>query len=376
MEIHRPTQALIDLSAIEHNLGMVRAAVGPEVKILAVVKADAYGHGMIEVARVVRASGAEWLGVGSVWEGKRLRDASIGGPILVLGPTAPRESPLLIRYGLSQVISSPELAEALSAEARRKKTEAGVHLKIDSGMGRLGVRPEESLDFCQFLSRLPGLRLEGLMTHFATADFQDKGYARHQLGRFQEIADLLQAKGFQFPLRHAANSAAIIDLPESHLDLVRPGIMLYGCYPSPAVSHSLPLRPALTFRTEVGDLKSLRPGESVSYGRSFVASRSTQIAVLPVGYADGYDRGLSNRSHVILRGQQAPVIGTICMDMTAVDVTDILDVGKGDEVVLFGRQGDVEISAEDIASLLGTIPYEVLCSIGGRVERVYLPARG
>jgi alanine racemase len=376
MEIHRPTQALIDLSAIEHNLGMVRTAVGPGVKILAVVKADAYGHGMIEVARVVQASGAEWLGVGSVWEGKRLRDASIGGPILVLGPTAPRESPLLIRCNLSQVVSSPELAEALSAETRRKKTEAGVHLKIDSGMGRLGVRPEESLDFCQFLSRLPGLRLEGLMTHFATADFQDKSYTRYQLGRFQEIADRLEAKGFQFPLRHAANSAAIIDLPESHLDLVRPGIMLYGCHPSPAVSHAFPLRPALTFRTEVGDLKSLRPGESVSYGRSFIASRPTQIAVLPVGYADGYDRGLSNRAHVILRGQQAPVIGTICMDMTAVDVTDILDVKKGDEVVLFGRQGDVEVFAEDIASLLGTIPYEVLCSIGGRVERVYLPARG
>jgi len=372
MKIHQATQAVVDLDAIQHNLGLVRRIVGPKVQIMAAVKADAYGHGIVEVSQALLAAGADWLGVGSAWEGKRLREAGIDAPILVLGPTLIRESPLIISYRLSQAISSYELAEALSAEAQRQSQEVGIHLKVDSGMGRLGMRPEEALPLCKGLARLPRLRLEGLMTHFAVAHEKDKGFTRAQLDSFQQTALVLRQEGFHFDLHHAANSAAIIDLPQSHLDMVRPGIMLYGYFPSSEVSRAIPLRPALTFRTEIGHLKSLQPGESVSYGRQFVASRPTRVAILPVGYADGYHRGLSRRAQVILHGQIAPVIGVICMDMTAVDVTEIPEARVGDEVILFGRQGDAQVSAEQVASWLNTIPYEVLTGIGSRVERVYV----
>jgi alanine racemase len=371
-KIHQATRAVIDLSAIVHNLGLVRKLVGRKVKICAAVKADAYGHGIEQVSRILRAAGTEWLGVDSTWEGKRLREAGIEGPILVLGPTPPRESPLIVAQGLSQVITSLELAEALSQEARQQGREVGIHLKVDSGMGRLGIKPEEALTFCKNLRKLPGLHYEGLMTHFALAHSKDKSFTMRQLEAFRETSRVLEARGFRFSLHHAANSAAIIDLPEAHLDMVRPGIMIYGHFPSSEVSSRLPLRPALTLRTEIGHLKSLQPGESVSYGRLFVASRQTKVAILPVGYADGYDRKLSNRAQVLVQGRRAPVIGIICMDMTAVDVTDIPGVKAGNEVILLGRQGKGEISAEQIAAWLDTISYEVLTRIGSQVERVYL----
>jgi len=371
-KIHQATQAIVDLPAIAHNLGLVRKLVGPRVKICAAVKADGYGHGIEQVSRIARSAEAEWLGVGSTWEGKRLREAGIGGPILVLGPAPPRESALIVAQGLSQVITSRELAEALSREAQQQGREVGIHLKVDSGMGRLGIRPEEALAFCENLRQLPGLRFEGLMTHFALAHSKEKSFTIRQLATFQGISQALEARGFRFSLRHAANSGAIIDLPQSHLDMVRPGIMIYGHFPSSEVSSALPLRPALTFRTEIGHLKSLKPGESVSYGRSFIASRETKVAILPVGYADGYDRRLSNRARVLVQGRPAPVIGIICMDMTAIDVTDIPGAKAGDEVILLGRQGKEEISAEQVATWLDTIPYEVLTRIGSRVERVYL----
>jgi alanine racemase len=371
-KIHQTTRAIIDLSAIVHNLGLVRELVGRKVKICAAVKADAYGHGIEQVSRILRAAGTEWLGVDSTWEGKRLREAGIEGPILVLGPTPPRESPLIAAQGLSQVITSLELAEALSQEARQQGLEVGIHLKVDSGMGRLGIKPAEALAFCENLRKLPGLHFEGLMTHFALAHSKDKSFTIRQLEAFRETSRVLEAGGFHFSLHHAANSAAIIDLPEAHLDMVRPGIMIYGHFPSSEVPSRLPLRPALTLRTEIGHLKSLQPGESVSYGRLFVASRETKVAILPVGYADGYDRRLSNRAQVLVQGRRAPVIGIICMDMTAVDVTDIPWVKAGDEVILLGRQGKEEISAEHIATWLDTISYEVLTRIGSRVERVHL----
>ncbi|MDH7501010.1 MAG: alanine racemase, partial [candidate division NC10 bacterium] len=346
MKIHQATQAIVDLSALRHNLGLVRRIVGPQVKIMAAVKADAYGHGIVEVSRALLSAKTDWLGVGSAWEGKRLREAGIEAPILVLGPSLVRESPVILSHRLSQVISSYELAEALSSEAQRSGGEAGIHLKVDSGMGRLGARPEEALPLCRRLAKLPRLHLEGLMTHFAVAHQRDKGFTRAQLESFQRTAQALKQEGFHFDLHHAANSAAIIDLPESHLDMVRPGIMIYGYFPSSEVAQQIPLRPALTFRTEIGHLKALQPGESVSYGRQFVASRPTRVAILPVGYADGYRRGLSDRAQVILHGRIAPVIGVICMDMTAVDVTEIPEAKVGDEVILFGRRGNLEISAE------------------------------
>ena len=373
METHHTTQAIIDLSAIAHNLHLVRKRVGPRVSILATVKADAYGHGMAKVSQAALQAGADWLGVNSVWEGRRLREQGISSPILVLGLTSPREVPLIITHGLSQVISSLEIAQALSTEAEEKEREAVVHLKVDTGMGRLGVRPEEVLPFCQRLRKMPHIRLEGLMTHFAVSYRRDKSFTLRQLEVFQQIARSLETGGFHIPLRHAANSAAIIELPESHLDMVRPGIMLYGHLPSGEVYPDLPLRPALTFRTEIGLLKTLKPGESISYGRTFIAPREMRAAILPVGYADGYDRALSNRSHVLIRGHRAPVIGTVCMDMIAVDCTHIPGVQVGDEVALWGRQGSEEIPVEEIAALLKTISYEVLTGISSRVERIYLP---
>ncbi|MBI5166383.1 MAG: alanine racemase [candidate division NC10 bacterium] len=368
----RPTQAIVDLDAIAHNIQEVKIRVGPSVKVMAVVKADGYGHGALEVARTALEAGASWLGVALPEEGAKLRVAGITAPILVLGPTSPTQAGLIVGFGLAQTLTTWEQAQALSQEARSQGRDIGVHLKVDTGMGRIGVAPAEALGLAKKVARLPALRLEGAMTHFADADSREKGYARAQLQTFLAVIAELTGAGIPILYRHAANSAAILDLPEAYLDLVRPGIMIYGYYPSAEVSRSLKLRPALTLRTEVACLKEVLPGTSVSYGRTFVTSRRTRVATLPIGYADGYSRLLSNSGEALIHGCRVPVIGRVCMDMIMVDVTEIPQVCPGDEAVLYGRQGETEISVEEVAAKIGTISYEVVCAISQRVPRVYV----
>ncbi|MBI4715565.1 MAG: alanine racemase [Nitrospirae bacterium] len=366
----RAATAEVDLNALRHNLEWIRGQIPAGCRILAVVKANAYGHGAIPVSLELAGAGVEMLGVALVEEGMALREAGIGVPILVMGGIFEEQVPEILRYGLIPVLYRLPLAESLHrAVLASGGAPVPVHLKIDTGMGRLGLRPEEVEGFVEAVFRLEGVRLEGIMTHFSEADLADKSFADEQIALFRRVCDTLESRGLRL-LRHLANSAAVTDLPESHFDMVRPGLMLYGYHPSRT---DLPLLPILTLKTRIAHLKQVPEGTPISYGRTFVTKRESRIATLPVGYADGFARNLSNRGEVLVRGRRAPVVGRVCMDMTMVDVTQAPDAVPGDEVVLIGRQGKEEISAHDVAARAETVCYEILSRIGPRVERIHVP---
>ncbi|MBC7188711.1 alanine racemase [Candidatus Aerophobetes bacterium] len=368
----RPTRVEIDLDAVVYNLRQIRLKVGENVKIMAVVKADAYGHGALEIAKAAISGSAEWLGVANVEEGVKLREGGIKNPILVLGLSFPEEGELAIKYELSQTVCTLEFARNLSIRARKIGKPARVHVKIDTGMGRIGIIAEEAVDFIKRLLVFDGIKLEGIFSHFARAEEKNGEFTTKQIQRFNMVINELEREGIKVPIRHIANSAAILNFPATYFDMVRPGIMIYGLYPSDNLANSLSLKPVMSFKTCIVYLKDVPPGTSLGYGRSFVTRKKSKIATLPVGYADGYSRKLSGKSCVLIRGKRAPVVGRICMDMMLVDVSHIPDVKIGDEVVLFGRQGEEEISVQEIASLQETINYEILCNVGNRVFRVYL----
>jgi alanine racemase len=371
----RSTRAEVDLSAIAQNVALACRLAGPGTRVMAVVKADAYGHGAVPVARAALDAGAAWLGVAIPEEAVPLRAAGITSPILVLGPIAPEQADLVAAHDLDQCVSDPAQAETLDRAARAQGRVLALHLKVDTGMGRVGLHPRDVRAAGEKIRTLSSVRLVGLMTHFAESEAEDPTFAREQLDRFGAAARDLAAAGIAAPIRHAANSAGLLFLPEARLDLVRPGIMLYGCHPRGRKRPAGPsLRPALRLRTAISQLHGVARGESVGYGRTFVAPRDLRVATLPAGYADGVGRLLSNRGHVLIRGRRAPIVGRVCMDMTMVDVTDLPEVSVGDEAVLIGRQGAEEITADEVADLQGTISHEVLCGIGPRVPRVYLPA--
>jgi alanine racemase len=373
----RPTRAEIDLNAIRANVLLACRLAGPATRVMAVVKADAYGHGAVQVARTALAAGATWLGVAVPEEAVALRAAGIRSRILVLGPIAPEQTELVVEHGLDQCVSDPAQAEALDRAARARGRGISIHLKVDTGMNRVGLPPREVQPAIGRLAGLSAIRLAGLMTHFADADATDPEFTREQMARFEEATRSLRDAGIAVPLRHAANSAALLLHPESRLDLVRPGIMLYGYHPRGG-GEKRPddpvLHPALRLRTAITQVKDVPAGSSISYGRTFVAPCDMQIATIPIGYADGLARPLSNRGQVLIGGSRVPIVGRVCMDMTMVDVTSLPDVRLGDEAVLIGRQGDDEITADEVADLSGTISYEVLCRIGPRVPRLYRPA--
>ena len=364
----RPTAAEIDLVALSHNYReVVRLARGRHV--LAVVKAQAYGHGAVPVARRLVEDGAHMLGVATVEEGCELRASGIAAPILVMGPLFPEQAGTIVSHGLTPVLYSPALARALSQAAVQGSKTVAVHVKIDTGMGRIGLPPEEAVRFVGGLASFPGIVPEGLMTHFADADLREKAFAKLQMDRFEAVIDSLREKGIDVPLRHAANSAAVLEYDRALLTMVRPGLMLYGYDPLERRG-SADLRPVLSWRTRIAYVKRVAAGTPVSYGRTFVTSRQSLIATIPVGYADGFGRSLSNRGEALVGGRRVPVAGRVCMDMTMLDVTDVPGVEEGDEVVLIGAQGGERITADDLAAQSGTIAYEVLCAIGGRVPRV------
>ena len=365
------TYAVIDLDAIAHNVRALAAHVGPQVELFAVVKANAYGHGAAPVSRTALANGATRLAVARVAEGVALRRAGLTAPILVMGYALPAEMKAAAAHELTMTVNTIEAAQALAGQAQAQGRTAKCHIKIDTGMGRYGLLPEEVLPFVERLAALPGLELEGVFTHFAVADLSDKTYTRRQFAVFQEVLAALAAAGYRPRLRHAANSAATLDLPETHLDAVRTGIAMYGMRPSDEVEPALPLRPALTLKSRVARLRTLPPGASVSYGRTYITSRPTPVALVPVGYGDGYHRLLSNRGWVLIHGRRAPIVGRVCMDQFVVDVTGIADVRQDDEVVLLGRQQEARISAEEIAAWAETINYEATTGLLPRVPRFY-----
>lgn len=369
-----PAWAEIDLGAVAHNMNEIRRATKPSAKVMAAVKANAYGHGAVEVSKTALENGADWLGVARVAEGIALRQAGIDAPILILGFISPEQSGDVVKHRLSQAVYTKNMALALAEAAAREGIRVKVHLKVDTGMGRIGwvADPEAEKEILEIASE-PNLELEGIFTHFATADSSDKTYAMEQFSRFQELIEDLRKHGLEFPIKHAANSAAIMELPETHLDMVRAGIIVYGLYPSDEVDRKyVLLRPALALKALVALVKKVPAGFKVSYGCTFTSSRPTVIATLPLGYADGYSRLLSSKGEALLHGCRAPVVGRVCMDQLMVDVGHIPGVKIGDEAVLIGRQGGEEISADEVAAKLGTISYEITCMVSGRVPRVYI----
>ncbi len=373
MRPERPTWVEIDLSAIANNTRQIQDLVGPRVRILASLKADAYGHGALKVARTVLHNGASMIGVATVSEATPLREAGIGAPILVFGYVPLWQMREAVRLGLTITLYSIEAAQALSRAALALRKVVNVHLKVDSGMGRLGIRaeePEDVIQLAQEVAHLPGLVLEGIFTHFAMADTSNLAHARLQLNRFQHVLKVLEERGLLPPLVHAANSAAVMSLPEAHFDMVRPGIALYGLDPSAEVRLPEGFRPALSFKTQVAQVKAIPEGECISYGCTYRTERPTTVAVLPVGYADGFRRAPTNWGAVLIHGQEAPLLGRVCMDQSIIDVSHIPQTRVGDEVVLIGRQGNVALTAEQVAQRLGTINYEVVSEILARVPRV------
>jgi alanine racemase len=366
------TWAEIDLDAIASNLRAFQRQVGEKVQIIAVVKANAYGHGAVAVARQALQAGASMLAVHRVTEGVELRQAGIASPVLVMGPTPPDGAGLAARWRLTPCLIDLEFAHALSSQAETLGAPIPVHVKIDTGMSRYGLMPEETLDFLHAIRELPGLILEGLFTHFATANWADQSQVRRQLAVFDEVLASTRQAGYHPPMVHAANSAAAMRLPEAHYDAIRLGVALYGMHPSSQWPPVFEIRPALTLKSRVCRLRWLPVGAGVGYGRTFITERPTLAALVPVGYGDGYHRSLSNRGYVLIRGQRASLIGRVSMDQIMVDATHISGVRQDDEVVLLGRQGEQCITAEQVADLAGTINYEVTTSLLPRVVRVYL----
>ncbi|HEU5349665.1 MAG TPA: alanine racemase [Ktedonobacterales bacterium] len=373
MRPDRPTWLEIDLSAIGHNTQFFKQLVGPDVRVLVSLKADAYGHGALRVARTVVHNGAEWLGVATVSEAEPLRRAGMEAPILVFGYIAPWQAREAVRMQLRATLYAPELARSLSQAATDLGAQMRVHVKVDTGMARLGLRAEDIeaiLRFCNEVQSLPGLIFEGIFTHFSTADSADQTYALRQLDRFERVLAALDARGMRPPIVHAANSAAALTLPQARYDMVRSGIVIYGLSPSDEVQLPEGFRPALAFKTQVAQVKEIPAGEGISYGATYITTAPTHIAVLPVGYADGFRRAPANWGEVLVRGQRAPLVGRVCMDQCMIDVTHIPGVRQGDEVVLIGRQGEDELTADEIAHRLGTIPYEVTSELLARVPRI------
>ena len=364
------TRVKIDLDAISRNFDAVREKAG--VKVMAVVKADAYGHGAIQVARLLQDKCA-FFGVSSMLEAMELRRAGLKTPILILGHTPVNAYPTAIREGIRPTIFHYEDARALSRAAQEAGIAAPFHFAVDTGMSRLGFQPtEESADLCAKIARLPGLVSEGLFSHFATADCADLSRARAQAEKFDRFWEMLKERGVSVAIRHMDNSAGLINFP-THYEMVRSGIVTYGMYPSGEVSPELlKLEPALQFLSRVTHVKVLPAGREVSYGGTYVTTRDTRIATVPVGYADGYRRSLSGKFYVLIHGKKAPILGRICMDQLMVDVTDIPETAVNDRVTLVGRDGDEVITMEEIAAAADSFNYEFVCGISRRVPRIYV----
>lgn len=374
-------RAEIDLGALTHNVEQLRRITQPGARLLVAVKANGYGHGALEVAHTALQAGADWLGVARLEEGLALRRQGIDAPILILGLTPAGAAQTLMDHQLTPTVFSLENARQLARGVLTAGRTLSVHVKVDTGMGRLGLQCDglrldgsgRAIEEIAAMAGLKGLALEGVFTHFATSDERDKTYALQQFSFFQALLQELNAAGVQVPIRHAANSGAIIDLPQTHLDMVRAGISVYGLYPSPEVDRTrVSLKPVLALKAEILHVKRVPAGTRISYGGTHVTPAATTVATVAAGYGDGYNRRLSNRGSMLVGGRRVPIIGRVCMDLTMVDVGQVPGVRVGDEAVLIGRQGDIELTADELAATLETINYEVVTALTDRVKRVYL----
>ncbi|MBQ9914857.1 MAG: alanine racemase [Clostridia bacterium] len=363
--------AEIDLDALQHNFTAIKGLLRPETKILAVVKANAYGHGAVPCARALLSYGADYLGVATIEEALELRHANIFAPILVLGYAPAQEAEVLISNNITPTVYTMEFAKALSAAAVKLDKDCRIHLKINTGMERLGFEPEQ-IDDIKKVCSLPGLTAEGIFTHLACADSEDSSGVHLQYEAFIKLTNQLADGGICIPLRHILNSAGIFDFPEYQLEMVRPGIVLYGYYPSNYIhTERAVLRPVMTLKTRVIHLHKAPAGAKVSYGWTYTAKAPITIATIPIGYADGYNRHLSGKGKMLAKGQTVPILGKICMDQCMIDVSSVNTVNVGDEIIIIGKQGDEQITAQDLADQIDTISYEILCATGKRVPRLY-----
>ena len=372
MSVPRPTRVEIDLAALRHNLQEVKRTVGTDCDVLVVVKADAYGHGVSQVAPALAAAGANLFGVALVEEAVELRKLGIEQQILVLGGLFPGQEDDVIEYQLTPVIYDLDCARRLDRAARDAGRSVDYHLKVDTGMGRLGFRVDNLDEVLPVLKNLKSLKMSGLMSHLAVADEPERPLTASQCDVFSAVIDRVEAFGFRPFYRHIANSAGIYSRAQNGCNLVRPGISLYGGLTGGPFAHPLTQQPVMRFVSQVAQLKDVPPGEGISYGHRFVTSRQSRVAAIPVGYADGYNRLLTNRGEVLIHGRRVPVVGTVCMDWILIDVTSLPDVQVGVQVTLLGRDGDDIITAEEWAGKVGSITYEVFCNISKRVPRVYL----
>lgn len=366
--------AEVNTEAIRHNYKEIRKIIPKDTDIMAIIKADGYGHGAIEVANILQQEGANRFAVAIAKEGEELRNSGITSPILVLGYTPAADIKTLIQNDLTQTIFSYDMAQYISEEASKLGKTVNIHIKVDTGMGRIGfLSSPQSIEEIKKIAELPHINMEGIFTHFSTSDEEDTSYTKDQWSIFLGFLQELSEVGIEIPLIHAANSAATLVHEYAHLNVVRPGIILYGYYPSSYLQgKKINLIPAMTLKSQVVHIKELPAGHYVGYGRKYKTEKLTKIATIPIGYADGYSRRLSDKGRVLIRGQYANVVGSICMDQFMVDVSHIEEVKVGDEVVVFGSQGDRSIPVEEIAEKMDTINYEVMCMIGKRVPRIYI----
>ncbi len=366
----------IDLDAIEHNLKAVKRKVGNDTKILAIVKADAYGHGAVRVSQALIDNGVDMLGVAFPEEGIEIRKNNINIPILVLNPVLSEQVEDILKYSMEVTVCSLDIARELSKTAKRHCCNIRIHVEVDTGMGGAGVTPGKALSFIKALQLIENLEIEGIFTHFNSSEEKDKSFAREQNNIFKEVIKQIGDEKIRIPLIHAANSAAILDMPDSYFNMVRPGLILYGIFPSNYVSRKIDLKPAMSVKTKIINLKHLDPGRTIGYGRTFEILKRTTVATIPVGYRYSYNRRFSNLGKVLINGKRASIIGRVCMDRCFIDVTNLQDVEIGSEVILYGNQRNEAISIESAAELIGTIPYEIVCNIGTKVpKKMYKTAK-
>ncbi len=369
----RPTRAEISLEALQHNLAAVKLIVGDTVKVMGIVKANAYGHGLVETSKAFVKFGIDYLGVGFLEEGIILRKNGITTPILVLGGVLGDQIQHFLANNLEITVSSIELAERINTDVREFSAQkAKVHLKIDTGMERIGVHSENAIPFVEKVAGMKHIELLGIYSHLATAEDSDKSFAYEQIKKFNHLLDKIKSIGIDIPFKHISNSSAVINLHESHYNMVRPGLILYGIFPSQIGSNKIQINPALSLKSRIVFIKYVEANRSISYGRKYFTKLRTKIATIPVGYGDGYSRLLTGKSEVIINGKLFPVVGAICMDQIMVDIGEGNDIHVGDEVVIIGKQENLNIDINQLSEKVGTIPYEILCNISERVPRVYL----
>ena len=364
----------VNLNAIERNLKAIKSKVGHETKILAIVKADAYGHGAVKVSQTLEQNGTDMLGVAFQGEGLELRKSNITIPILILNPVLSEQIEDVIQHSLGVTVNSLDIANEISVTAKKHHSNIRIHVEIDTGMGGAGVCPDKALSFIKALLLIENLEIEGVFTHFNSSEEKDKSFTHEQNSKFKGVLKQLENEKISIPLIHAANSAAILDIPDSHFNMVRPGLILYGIFPSNHVLRNIELKQAMSFKTRIINLKQLDPGSVIGYGGTFEILQQTTVATIPVGYKDGFSRRFSDLGEVLVHGKRFPIIGRVCMDRCFIDVTNLPDVEIGSEVILLGNQGSETISIESAAKLIGTIPYEIVCNVGTKTpKKMYKP---